>query len=138
MFKLSGVIPTYTITPELEELTLRCIASFGDQPGEIIVVEDGGLFSHKLATFADTYIYNEENKGFTANVNRGWRYATGDYVAIVNSDIELRSGNLYDLCIPQTVTSPAFDNEYVERLAGAFFVIPKEIKESRGMLLEDF
>lgn len=135
---LSVVVPTYTINPQLEKLALGCIASLGDQPDEIIVVEDGGLFSHKLATFADTYIYNTINKGFTANVNRGWRYATGDYVAIVNSDTELRSGSLFDLCIPNIVSSPTIVNEYVERLAGPFFVVPKEIKEARGMLLEEF
>jgi glycosyltransferase involved in cell wall biosynthesis len=136
--KLSIVIPTYTLNKHLEELALTAIASFKDtEYYEIIVCEDGGVFSQKLATFADTYIYNQTNVGFTKNVNRGWRYASGDYVAIVNSDIQLMSGILLNLCIPGKVTSPEIINQYIPHLAGPFFVVPKEVTEKRGYLLEE-
>lgn len=135
--KLSIVIPTYTLNKDLEELAIRCLLSYRDQADQIIVTEDAGLFSPELMKLADTYIYNNTNGGFTKNVNNGWRYSTGDFTAIVNSDTELKSGNLLDLCIPGKVTSPAIVNQYIDLLAGPFFVIPKEIKESRGMLMEE-
>jgi len=136
---LSIVIPTYTITQELEEVAVSCILSLaGDMAiHEIIVTEDGGFFSPQLMELADVYIYNKGNRGFTLNVNQGWRAATGDFVAIVNSDITLREGELSSLCIPGKVTSPVTINESQPRLAGHFFVVPKEVKEERGMLMEE-
>jgi glycosyltransferase involved in cell wall biosynthesis len=108
-----------------------------DQADEIIVTEDGGMFSNNILQLADSYLFNKNNAGFTRNVNRGWKYASGDFVAIINSDTQLKSGNLRDLCIPGKVTSPEIVNQYIERLAGPFFVVPKEIAKERGYLLEE-
>jgi len=132
---LSIVIPTYTINADLEKMAMDCIKSYKGQ-GEIIVVEDGGWYSDNLREMADTYIYNKQNIGFTANVNRGWRYATGDFVAIVSSDTYLVAGNLNDLCIKGKVTSPNIVNQVKPDLSGAFFCVPKEITKERGMLIE--
>lgn len=139
LIDLSIVIPTYTINPDLEEKAVSAILSYsGDMSvKEIIVVEDGGFFSPSLMELADIYIYNKGNTGFTATVNRGWKLATGDYTAIINSDTLLREGELKDLCIPGKVTSPEIMGQEIEYLAGPFFVIPKEVREERGMLLED-
>lgn len=137
MSKLSMVIPTYTLNKELEELAIRALISYRDQVDEMIICEDGGMFSPELMKLADTYIYNNTNKGFTANVNRGWRFSTGDFTAIVNSDTELMKGDLKDLCIKGKVTSPIIHNQYIDLLAGNFFVVPKEVKEERGILLEE-
>jgi hypothetical protein len=47
---------------------------------------------------------------------RMWRFnigllglATGDYIAVVNNDCCLAEGDVYDLCVPETVTSPTAD-----------------------------
>lgn len=137
MPKLSLVIPTFTITKQLEDLAIAALLSYREQVDEIIVSEDGGMFSNKLFYFADYYLYSNINGSFTKNVNRGWKVATGDYVAIANSDTELISGNLSDLCIPGKVTSPEIINQYIDRLAGPFWVAPKEITKERGMLMEE-
>lgn len=134
--KLSIVIPTYTLDHELEDMAIECVESYKEQADEIIVTEDGGVWSETLRNLSTTYIYNHENKGFTANVNRGWRFATGDFVAIVSSDTWLMKGNIKDLCIKGKVTSPEIVNQNIERLAGPFFVVPKEITAKRGYLLE--
>ena len=34
------------------------------------------------------------------------RHASGDYIAVLNNDCRLDGGDVYDLCVPQTVTSP--------------------------------
>lgn len=137
MSKLSLCVPTYTINAELEELAIRCILSYRDQVDEIIVSEDSGIFSEDIMGLADTYIYNKINAGFTRNVNKVWKMASGDFVAIVNSDTELHRGNLRDLCIPGKVTSPLIVNQYIDRLAGPFWVAPKEVTQERGYLLEE-
>lgn len=133
---LDIVIPTYTLNEFLENVALRAIKSYQGQ-GKIIVVEDGGMFSKRIADQCDAYLWNKVNKGFTANVNRGWRYSTADFTAIVNSDTELVSGELKDLCVNGKVTSPEIINQNIEFLAGPFWVTPKEVKEERGILREE-
>lgn len=133
------VIPTYTFNKTLETMTENCIGSYLDQVDEMIVVEDGAMFSINLQKLADTYIYHKDNYYFTKNVNTGWRVATGEYVAIVNSDTWLVKGNLADLCIPGIVTSPRYKNQdWGENpgLSGSFFVVPRIVAEERGMLDE--
>lgn len=137
MPKLTICVPTYTLNQHLEDLAIRAILSYRDQADEIIVMEDGGMYSSELMKLADTYIYTRENGGFTTNVNRGWKFSDGDYTAIVSSDTLLMSGNIQDLCIPGKVTSPIIKNQYIDRMAGPFFVVPKEVKEERGMLKEE-
>ena len=120
---LSIVIPTYTINPDLKNMALNCAKSYSCD--EMIITEDAGNYSPELRDIADTYIYNNRNGGFTVNVNRGWRQATGDFVAIVSSDTYLVSGNLKDLCIEGKVTSPEIENQRIDGLAGCFFVVHK-------------
>jgi len=130
------VVPTYTANEELEEMALRCIKSYRKFCDEIIVCEDGMKFSPKLMAMADTYIYNWHNKGFTTNVNRGWKFAQGDYVGIVSSDTYLVSGDPRDLCIEGKVTSPIIENQSIENLAGPFWVSPKTVTKDLGYLIE--
>ena len=137
MQKLTIVIPTYTLTKELETLALEAIRSYRAYVDELIVTEDGGRYSPEIMAKVDTYIYNWQNKGFTANVNRGWRQATGDFVAIVSSDTYLFEGNPRDLMIEGKVTSPEIINQNIDLMAGPFFVIPKEVTKERGYLLEE-
>lgn len=136
MPKLTVVIPTYTGDENLEQIALEAIRSYSYQADELIVCEDGGRYSPQMMALADVYIYNHKNEGFSVNVNRGWRYSTGDFTAIVSSDTRLYEGDILNLCIPGKVTSPEIVNQHIDRLAGPFFVVPKEIKEERGMLLE--
>lgn len=135
--KISIVIPTFTLNKDLAELAIRCALSYKEQCDEIIIEEDGGLLNLDLMQVADRYHYNKENVGFTKTVNRGWKSAEGDYVMIINSDTYLMKGNLKDLCIPGKVTSPLIANQYIDRLAGCFFVVPKEVTKERGYLLEE-
>lgn len=137
---LTVVIPTYTIDSFLEEMALKCAKSYRYQADRIVIIEDGGKFSPKLLSVADCYIYNQKNEGFTKNVNHGWKYALSlgaDYVAIASSDTYLVSGDINELCVPGKVTSPEVVSQFIERLAGNFFVVPKEIAEERGFLLEE-
>lgn len=131
------VIPTYTINDELERLALVCLNSYKDRGGRTIVCEDGGRFSPTLLGLADVYIYNSDNKGFSVNVNRGWRYSQADYTMIASSDTRLVEGSLHKLCMPGKVTSPEVINQHIPYLAGCFFVVPRDITEKYGYLMEE-
>ena len=133
----SIVIPTYTANFDLEEMAYKCAMSYKDHCDELIICEDGQMFSQKLKDVCTTYIYNHNNVGFTKNVNRGWRYAQGDYVAIASSDTYLVSGDPRDLCVPNKATSPIIENQSIPNLAGPFFVTPKSITEKLGYLKEE-
>lgn len=136
--KISMVIPTYTVNKHLEDMTIQCVASYSSQVDEMIIVEDGGNPSQALAELADIYIYSKKNKGFTKNVNFGWKMAIGDFVMIVNSDtVLLHGGRLEDLCVEGRVTSPEISNQYIDGLAGPFFCVPRDVTEKMGYLMEE-
>lgn len=136
--KISMVIPCYTLNDSLEEMAINCVASYRDQVDQLIIVEDGGNYSSQLKKLADIYIYSKANLGFTKAVNRGWRNSDGNFTMIVSSDTTLlHHGNISDLCIKDKVSSPEISNQYIDRLAGPFFCVPKEITIKRGMLREE-
>jgi len=134
---LTVVIPTYTLDKELEEMALDAVKSYRYGVDELIVCEDGGHYSPELMAKCDTYIYNWKNEGFTKNVNRGWKYAHGDYVIIASSDTHLVKGSLRDLMVGGKVTSPIIVNQVIPRLAGPMFCTPREITDRIGYLREE-
>ena len=135
--KISLVIPCYTINKDLEELAIRAALSYREQVDELIITEDSGFYSPELMKLSDIYIWGKTNIGFTANVNRGWKNAHGDFVMIVNSDTMLLTGNLKDLCIPGKITSPIIGNQNIPFLAGPFWCAPSEVTKKYGYLMEE-
>ena len=82
-----------------------------------------------------------EGTGFARNVNIGLRLATGAYVAVVTNDSRVLDGDVYDLCVQGTVTSPlVLEKPGVEPggFHGAFWVAPREVIEKVGLLDERF
>jgi GT2 family glycosyltransferase len=131
--KLSIVIPTFTINKELEQMAHDCAYYYFFNPDvyEVIVCEDGGFYSNQISAMSNVYIYSKDNVGFTKNVNRGLKIASGDYIAVVNSDTQIAesktTGSLLDLCIPGKVACPITLGQDVPLLAGHFFVAPYDI-----------
>jgi hypothetical protein len=138
MPKISMVIPTYSINDFLVEEAINAASSYRKQVDELIITEDGGIYSEDLRRVADIYIYNRKNVGFSKNVNKGWKLATGDFVMIANSDTVLHNSDLNLLCEKGMVTSPHIAGLPVsDKLRGCFWCAPKEVTTERGMLLED-
>lgn len=102
----------------------RCVASIPAIDYELIVLSDDG------------------SDGFTKKVNNGLSMARGGYLMVVNNDIEWMSGEIKDLCVPGTVTSPVIVDEHGERRLqnfwGCFFVVPRAVYETVGSLDEQF
>ena len=94
MIKISIIVPIYNVEKQLE----RCIKSLltqedKDLQTEIILVNDGSTDdSGKIAKeyalkYKDKIIYLEkENGGLSDARNYGMNYATGQYIAFVDSD----------------------------------------------------
>lgn len=134
--KLSLVLLTYTLNETLAKMSNRAFDSYRDQVDEAIVAEDGGLVNPYLFDKSSKYV-KIPNAGFTRNANQGWKMAQGEYVAIVSNDTYLVAGNLRDLCVKGTVTSPKIENQVLDdAFAGCFFVVPKEVSSKVGLLDE--
>jgi glycosyltransferase involved in cell wall biosynthesis len=123
---LSIVIPHWPLDDEVDIALQRCVASLPVECEKIIVVNDG--------------------TGFGRNVNIGLRLARSDYVAVVNNDAHVIEGDVQDLCIPETVTSPFVIGEFpgiappIEPggFHGCFWVAPREVLDRVGLFDDRF
>jgi hypothetical protein len=119
--RLSVVIPHWPLDAELDEALSACVASLPVNCEKIVVVNEG--------------------TGFARNVNVGLRLATGDYVAVVTNDSKVLEGDMHDLCVPGTVTSPVvLEKPGIEPhgFHGAFWVAPRDVLARVGLLDERF
>lgn len=128
---LSCVVPTYSINDKLISTTLKCLESLRPLVDELIVTEDGERVIPEIANIADLYLFHK-NLGYARNANLGWKMATHEYVLHANADTHVVSGNLQDLCIDSTITSPKV-NEDGNILSGAFFCVPRSVSDELGM-----
>ena len=118
---LSVVIPHWPLDEEVDAALQRCVASLPLDCEKIVVVNEG--------------------TGFARNVNIGLTVAGGEFVAVVGNDTFVIEGDVYDLCVPGTVTSP-----FVEEkpsidpggFNGAFWVVPRTVLDEVGLLDERF
>jgi GT2 family glycosyltransferase len=123
---LNLVIPHWPLDEETDVALQRCVSSFPAECERIVVVNEG--------------------TGYGRNVNVGLRVATGDYIAVVNNDCCLAEGDVYDLCVEETVTSPLVIGErqgFGESLEpgafhGCFWVVPRMVLDRVGLLDERF
>jgi GT2 family glycosyltransferase len=124
--ELSVVIPHWPLDEETNDALRRCVSSLPAECERIVVVNDG--------------------TGYGRNVNVGLRLASGDYVAVVNNDCRLSGGDLYDLCVPDVVTSPLVIGErqgFGESIEpggfhGSFWVVPRPVLDRVGLLDERY
>ena len=94
----------------------RCFNSF-KEADEIIII------SSKLSSLSQ-------------KINKGFKMG-GDYIIITNDDVELLTGDINDLCIPNTVTSPLVNGEG-QPFFGHIFCVPKNIYEKTGGYDENY
>jgi GT2 family glycosyltransferase len=89
MAEISVIIPSYNHAAYIGE-AVRSVLSQSMADLELIVVDDGSQDNslEVLAGFSDARlrIDRQVNQGAHAAINRGLRQATGDYLAILNSD----------------------------------------------------
>jgi hypothetical protein len=118
---LSVVIPHWPIDDEIDQALRACVTSLHGECEKIVVVNEG--------------------TGFARNVNIGLRLARGEYVAVVTNDTRVVQGDVFDLCVSGTVTSPhVLEKPGVEPggFHGAFWVAPQDVLDRVGLLDERF
>ncbi len=97
---VSVVIPTWN-GRELLDAALASLRGQSLSPDEVIVVDNGstdGTVEHVRAQWpAVTVLALPENTGFAAATNRGIERARGEFVALVNNDVELHPDFLREL-----------------------------------------
>lgn len=97
----SIIIPAYLNNYPIFHQTGNCIGSIrentnkAETPYEIILVLNGKSiipFDDLAETYCDKVIQLDENEGYAKAVNRGIRAASGEYIAVLNNDIQVYDG----------------------------------------------
>ena len=100
----TSLISIIIVNWNTRELVLKCLDSLPDNVRgvtiEVIVVDNGSVdgSSDVLERRRDiTMIRNPRNLGFAAAVNQGYRRSAGEFVLLLNSDVELSADALSSL-----------------------------------------
>lgn len=93
--KHSVVMPTLTKTREHEEVVVKCVESVNKHSSdfEFIIVNDGS--TRKLGQVqrkCDTYVRHKKAQGIAPSWNDGINIARGEYICVINDDIEAQPG----------------------------------------------
>lgn len=107
MGTLSVVIPTWSATPVLADMAYELCKQVHPMCDELVVSEDGPE-SSKLGAIADKYLIHAW-LGHGENLALGIQNATGEFIAVLDSDIRIEKGTIRDLCIPNTVVYPKWN-----------------------------
>lgn len=98
----TGRVSILIVNWNTREAILRCLDALpasidGELSYEVIVVDNGSVdgSADALKERADiTLITNDENLGFAAAVNQAYTRSSGEFVLLLNSDVDLTSGSL--------------------------------------------
>jgi GT2 family glycosyltransferase len=159
--KVSIIIPVYNQL----KMTIDCLRDVYKTYGvetEIIVVDDGSkepVFNTLSKIFPDiTVLKNDTNMGFAKTTNKGIRASTGDFICLLNNDVQLPNpgwlkimvGELdkFDMVSPaggkmssdwQYIPGEAKSNkEKFSYLVGWCLAFKKEVIDSIGYIPENF
>lgn len=134
MMTLSVIIPAWSQSPRLIDMTINLCNQVRPMCDEIIVSEDG-TYNKEIERAADIYSYDHRRFGHVLNLNNGFEFSSGDYLALIDNDVSIEKGNLRDLCVPGKIIYPEWNEEdwqaYLpvqpyRNFSQWFFVIPRE------------
>src|SRR3982750_4636717 len=90
--KISAIIPTWNRADLLRSI-LTNLRGQTQPPDQIIVVDNGSTDKTKLVTeeFNVELVELSRNYGFAVAVNEGLKWIRGEWVLIVNNDVQLQA-----------------------------------------------
>lgn len=112
---ISALVSSYWIDDKKPEILKKCLDSL-EGADEIL-----SLVTHKKSPL-----------GFADAWNRLATLARGDYLIFIGDNNSLTKGDLKDLCVPDTVTSPLINGRGQE-FWGMVFCMPREVYEKIGL-----
>ena len=115
--KVSVVIPFMAIDEEKYEVLNQTLNSFTGAD-EIIVVDNW-------------------KAGYAVPINFGLSQATGDFLIVMNDDLQWDGGSLKRLCDPEAVTSPMVNGQS-QSFWGCAFCLPRWVYEKTDGLFEGY
>src|SRR6266702_3979365 len=115
--KISVIIPHMPFK-EADEALECCLASLKGEYDELLLVINDGI-------------------GFGAAVNQGLKWASGDYICVINNDTVLKSGSLLDLATPLAVSVPKIDGQ-PDWKPRSFYCMPSWVYKKVGGYDERF
>lgn len=116
--KLSVVIPYYECDEGKQQVLQDTVASFTGAD-EIIVVWN-------------------DRMGYAKPINKGLAIAKGDYMLVMNDDMDWKGSDVSMLCNPEAVTSPAVNDKEDQIFWGCAFCIPRWVYEKVGGMYEGY
>lgn len=133
MIKVSVIVPVYNVYDYLE----RCLNSLVNQTLkelEIIIVDDGSpddsykIIEKYTKKYQNIKAYKKENGGLSSARNYGLKYATGEYIAFVDSDDYIES-NMY-----QEMYDKAKSHDFDMVVSDLYYIYPdKKVKASSNL-----
>lgn len=82
-----------------------------------------------LRGYDELIVYSNHGIGFAKAVNKAVELAHGEYIIVMNNDMELNAGTLAELATPGQVTSPLINGKS-QPFWGACFCMPRDIYEN--------
>ena len=101
--KISVVMPVYNVDVKWLSLAVESVINQAYENFELIIVDDGSTREETCAYLKQIHHdkivvqLNRENKGISRASNNGVSLATGDYIALLDNDDELRENALYEV-----------------------------------------
>jgi glycosyltransferase involved in cell wall biosynthesis len=92
--KTSIILLRCDFNQDLFELTKAAVQTLKGADQNILI--DNGSTVGDIKDWADIYVKNKVNKGYTGGVNQGIKLATGDIIFLINNDI-LVSSNMIEV-----------------------------------------
>lgn len=101
--KISLVMPVYNVEPKWLSHAIESVSRQLYDDFEFIIIDDGSTNEETLSLLRQIapqraiVQFNEHNKGISGASNDGVALATGDYIALLDHDDELRENALYEV-----------------------------------------
>lgn len=118
--RLSVLVSSYWIDGEKPTILKECLETIKDADEVLSLV----VPSNFRLGYADAW-------------NRLATLATGDYLIFMGDNCRVYFGNLRDLCVPGTVTSPMLNNKPRD-FWGSVFCMPRDIYKQIGLYDMDY